>query len=199
VYKGEVLVDGVNVKDYNLNVLRSNMAIVPQDTFLFSDSILNNIKFSNEKATFEDVVKACKTACCLDFIENLEEGFNSEIGERGIGLSGGQKQRLSIARALLREAPLLVLDDSTSALDMDTEQELLTNLNSKEKSSTTFIIAHRISAVKNADIIIYIENGEIKESGTHNELLQMKGEYYNIYCEQFKDFEILEEEVACNE
>ncbi|MGL5086917.1 MAG: ABC transporter ATP-binding protein [Clostridium sp.] len=198
VYKGEVLLDKVNVKDYNLNVLRSNMAIVPQDTFLFSDSILNNIKFSNEKATFDDVVKSCRTACCLDFIENLEEGFNSEIGERGIGLSGGQKQRLSIARALLREAPILILDDSTSALDMDTEQELLTNLNVKKKSSTTFIIAHRISAVKNADMIIYIENGEIKESGNHKELLKMKGSYYDIYCEQFKDFEISEEEVTCN-
>ena len=195
VYKGEVLVDGVNVKDYDLNTLRSNMAIVPQDTFLFSDSIINNIKFSNDKANFEDVTKSCRMACCLDFVENLEEGFNSEIGERGLGLSGGQKQRLSIARALLRNSPLLILDDSTSALDMETEQSLLINLNKREKNCTTFIIAHRISAVKNADIIIYIENGEIKEKGNHKELLQKKGFYYDIYCEQFKDFESLESQV----
>ena len=104
VYKGEVLVDKVNVKDYNLNMLRSHMAIVPQDTFLFSDSIINNIKFSSDKASEEDVINICRAACCLDFIENLEEGFNSEIGERGLGLSGGQKQRIAIARALLRDA-----------------------------------------------------------------------------------------------
>ncbi|MBU3131258.1 ABC transporter ATP-binding protein [Clostridium gasigenes] len=195
VYKGEVLVDKVNVKDYNLNMLRSHMAIVPQDTFLFSDSIINNIKFSSDKASEEDVINICRAACCLDFIENLEEGFNSEIGERGLGLSGGQKQRIAIARALLRDASLLILDDSTSALDTETEQVLLTNLNNREKNCTTFIIAHRISAVKNADIIIYIEDGQIKEKGNHKELLQKKGAYYDIYCEQFKDFETIEKEV----
>lgn len=195
VYKGEVLVDKVNVKDYNLNMLRSHMAIVPQDTFLFSDSIINNIKFSSDKASEEDVINICRAACCLDFIENLEEGFNSEIGERGLGLSGGQKQRIAIARALLRDASLLILDDSTSALDTETEQTLLTNLNNREKTCTTFIIAHRISAVKNADIIIYIEDGQIKEKGNHKELLQKKGAYYDIYCEQFKDFETIKKEV----
>ncbi|MBB6622090.1 ABC transporter ATP-binding protein [Clostridium gasigenes] len=195
VYKGEVLVDKVNVKDYNLNMLRSHMAIVPQDTFLFSDSIINNIKFSSDKASEEDVINICRAACCLDFIENLEEGFNSEIGERGLGLSGGQKQRIAIARALFRDASLLILDDSTSALDTETEQTLLTNLNNREKTCTTFIIAHRISAVKNADIIIYIEDGQIKEKGNHKELLQKKGAYYDIYCEQFKDFETIKKEV----
>lgn len=195
VYKGEVLIDGVNVKDYDLNVLRNNMSIVPQDTFLFSDSIMNNIKFSNIEANEEDVVNICKTACCLEFIEGLEDGFESEIGERGLGLSGGQKQRISIARALLRDASLLILDDSTSALDMETEQKLLANLNNREESCTTFIIAHRISAAKNADIILYVEDGEIKEQGNHNELLQKRGSYYDIYCEQFKDFETIEREV----
>ena len=195
VYKGEVLVDKVNVKDYNLNRLRSHMSIVPQDTFLFSDSIMNNIKFSSDKASEEDVINICQAACCLDFIGNLEEGFNSEIGERGLGLSGGQKQRIAIARALLRDASLLILDDSTSALDTETEQTLLTNLNNREKTCTTFIIAHRISAVKNADIIIYIEDGQIKEKGNHKELLQKKGAYYDIYCEQFKGFETIEKEV----
>ncbi|MGL4107823.1 ABC transporter ATP-binding protein [Clostridium sp. LP20] len=196
VHTGAVKVDGVDVRDYDINILRSNMSIVPQDTFLFSDSILNNIKFSSLNATEDEVIEACRVACCLDFIENLEEGFETEIGERGLGLSGGQKQRISIARALLRKAPILILDDATSALDMETEHDLLENLNKREKSSTTFIIAHRISAVKNADTILYVENGEIKELGTHKELLEKKGIYHNIYSEQFKDFDTLDREVV---
>ena len=195
VKEGCIKVDNIDVKNYDLEVLRSSMAIVPQDTFLFSDSILNNIKFSNENADIEEVKKYSKLACSLDFIETLDEGFNTEIGERGIGLSGGQKQRISISRALIRNSSILILDDSTSALDMETEQELLKNLSMMEKQSTTFIVAHRISAVKNSDLIVYLENGEIKEKGTHEELLELKGAYYDIYCEQFKDFNLLEEEV----
>ena len=195
--EGEVLIDGINVKDLNLKALRSNMSIVPQDTFLFSDTIENNVKFSNSTASMDEVTEACMAACCLDFVNNLQEGFDTEIGERGIGLSGGQKQRISIARALLRKAPILILDDSTSALDMETEYELLKNLNNRKTQSTTFIIAHRISAVKNADLILYVEDGEIKEQGTHYELLEKKGHYYDIYCEQFKDFQkSLAEEVV---
>ena len=159
VKEGCIKVDNIDVKNYDLEVLRSSMAIVPQDTFLFSDSILNNIKFSNENADIEEVKKYSKLACSLDFIETLDEGFNTEIGERGIGLSGGQKQRISISRALIRNSSILILDDSTSALDMETEQELLKNLSMMEKQSTTFIVAHRISAVKNSDLIVYLENG----------------------------------------
>ena len=195
VKEGCIKVDNIDVKNYDLEVLRSSMAIVPQDTFLFSDSILNNIKFSNENADIEEVKKYSKLACSLDFIETLDEGFNTEIGERGIGLSGGQKQRISISRALIRNSSILILDDSTSALDMETEQELLKNLSMMENQSTTFIVAHRISAVKNSDLIVYLENGEIKEKGTHEELLELRGAYYDIYCEQFKDFNLLEEEV----
>lgn len=195
VKEGCIKVDNIDVKNYDLEVLRSSMAIVPQDTFLFSDSILNNIKFSNENADIGEVKKYSKLACSLDFIETLDEGFNTEIGERGIGLSGGQKQRISISRALIRNSSILILDDSTSALDMETEQELLKNLSMMEKQSTTFIVAHRISAVKNSDLIVYLENGEIKEKGTHEELLELRGAYYDIYCEQFKDFNLLEEEV----
>lgn len=195
VKEGCIKVDNIDVKNYDLEVLRSSMAIVPQGTFLFSDSILNNIKFSNENADIEEVKKYSKLACSLDFIETLDEGFNTEIGERGIGLSGGQKQRISISRALIRNSSILILDDSTSALDMETEQELLKNLSMMEKQSTTFIVAHRISAVKNSDLIVYLENGEIKEKGTHEELLELRGAYYDIYCEQFKDFNLLEEEV----
>lgn len=195
VTSGQVLVDDIDVRDYNLEFLRSNMSVVPQDTFLFSDSIKNNIKFSNANASDEEVKRATSISCCNEFIEDLENGYDTEIGERGLGLSGGQKQRISIARALLRKAPILILDDSTSALDMETEHQLLGNLNCMNKNCTTFIIAHRISAVKNADIILYLEDGEIKEKGTHDELIKRKGKYYDIYCEQFKDFDMVEKEV----
>ena len=194
--EGSIQIDNVDIKDYDLDFLRKNMSIVPQDTFLFSDSIINNIKFSNENAQTKEVEKAASLACALDFIEELEEGLYTEIGERGLGLSGGQKQRISIARALVRNSKVLILDDSTSALDMETEHELLKNLSKRDVKSTTFIIAHRISAVKNADIIIYLENGEIKEKGTHEELLKLKGKYFDICCNQFKDFNEIEEEVV---
>ena len=193
--KGSIKIDGIDIKEYNLEFLRKNMAIVPQETFLFSETILNNIKFSNENASFEEIKEASKLACANEFIEGLELGYNTEIGERGIGLSGGQKQRIAIARSLVRKSKILILDDSTSALDMETEHELLKNLSNRKHESTTFIIAHRISAVKNADLIIYLEDGQIKESGTHDELLKKKGRYYDIYNDQFRDFNLLEEEV----
>lgn len=193
--RGSIKIDGIDIKEYNLEFLRKNMAIVPQETFLFSETILNNIKFSNENASFEEIKEASKLACANEFIEGLELGYDTEIGERGIGLSGGQKQRIAIARALVRKAKILILDDSTSALDMETEHELLKNLSNRKHESTTFIIAHRISAVKNADLIIYLEDGQIKESGTHDELLKKKGRYYDIYNDQFRDFNLLEEEV----
>ena len=193
--KGSIKIDGIDIKEYNLEFLRKNMAIVPQETFLFSETILNNIKFSNENASFEEIKEASKLACANEFIEGLELGYNTEIGERGIGLSGGQKQRIAIARSLVRKAKILILDDSTSALDMEPEHELLKNLSNRKHESTTFIIAHRISAVKNADLIIYLEDGQIKESGTHDELLKKKGRYYDIYNDQFRDFNLLEEEV----
>lgn len=195
VSSGEVQVDGINVKDYDLSSLRQNMSVVSQDIFLFSDTIENNIKFGNPTATMDEVREVCRIACCLDFIEKFEEGFQTEVGERGIGLSGGQKQRLAIARALLRRASILILDDATSALDMETEFELLRNLDKRFSDSTTFIIAHRISAVKNADLILFVENGRIVEKGNHAELIEQKGRYFEVYKEQFKDFETLESEV----
>lgn len=195
VTEGEVLVDGHNVKDICIEDLRKKMSVVAQDTFLFSEKIIENVKMGKEDATMEEVIKACEDACAHEFITELDEGYDTLVGERGIGLSGGQKQRISIARALLRDASILVLDDSTSALDMETEYKLLKNLNNRTKKATTFIIAHRISAVKNADEILYVENGSIVERGTHEELLKLRGKYYEIYCEQFKDFEDVECEV----
>ncbi len=195
VSEGSVLIDNEDVKKLDLHVLRKNMSVVPQDTFLFSDTIEKNIQFGKSDATLTEIKEACKDACALNFIEKLDDGFDTIIGERGIGLSGGQKQRLSIARALVRNAKILILDDSTSALDMDTEYELLKNLYNRKQKATTFLIAHRISAVKNADMIMFINDGKIIESGNHKELLEKKGKYYEIYCEQFKDLDQFEREV----
>ncbi|GAA0086180.1 ABC transporter ATP-binding protein [Clostridium sp. CTA-7] len=189
---GEIKIDGINVKDINLGALRNNMAVVQQDTFLFSDTIKNNLTFGNSSASIDEIRDGAKKACALNFIEDLESNFKTEVGERGVGLSGGQKQRLSIARAIIRQAPILILDDSTSALDMDTEHELLKNLNYIKKNKTTLLVAHRISAVKNADLIIFMKDGCIIEKGNHNELLKKKGHYYKVYQEQFKDFNNLE-------
>lgn len=189
VTDGAIYVDSCDIKEVNLTDLRSRMSIVPQDTFLFSASIEENIRFGKEAATMEDIREACRLACAEDFIEELDEKYATVIGERGIGLSGGQKQRLAIARALIRDSSILILDDATSALDMETEYRLLKNLHEKHKKATTFIIAHRISAVKNADQILYVEDGRVVEKGTHEQLLQKKGKYYEVYCEQFKDFD----------
>lgn len=197
IFKGFLKIDGVDIKEIDLNTLRSSISIVPQDSFLFSDTIENNIKYGKPNATLEEVQKACRLACAKEFIDELEDGYNTLIGERGLGLSGGQKQRLCIARALIRDCSILILDDSTSALDMETEYELLKNLYHNDKKVTTFIIAHRISAVKNADIIVYMENGRIVEMGDHNSLLNQGGKYFEIYRTQFKDFLSLQEEEVC--
>ena len=194
--EGSVLVDGHDVKNINLTSLRSQMSVVAQDVFLYSESIEDNIRLGKENATLEEIIAACKEACADEFIQELSEGYDTVIGERGIGLSGGQKQRISIARALLRDSSILVLDDASSALDMETEYNLLKNLKNRPKRPTTFIIAHRISAVKNADMILFIDNGQVIEKGTHEDLLNLKGKYYEIYCEQFKDFADLEGEVV---
>ncbi|MGJ7045335.1 ABC transporter ATP-binding protein [Thermoanaerobacterium thermosulfurigenes] len=188
VSDGAVYIDGYDVRRINLHDLRSQMAVVQQDTFLFSESIEENVKFGKEDASFEEVKEALRLACADDFVEEFDDKYDTIVGERGIGLSGGQKQRIAIARALIRDAKILILDDATSALDMDTEFRLLKNLSERRKNATTFIIAHRISAVKNADMILYMEDGRIVEKGTHDELLKKRGRYYEIYLEQFKDF-----------
>ncbi|WP_410496292.1 ABC transporter ATP-binding protein [Cellulosilyticum sp. ST5] len=186
---GEILIDGIPLSKWHLHTLRQNMSIVMQDTFLFSDTIADNVRFGKPNASMEEVATACDLACATPFIAELEEGYRTQIGERGVGLSGGQKQRLAIARAILRKAPILILDDATSALDTETEYELLTHLKEKNYQTTTFMIAHRISAVKNADIILYLENGKIVEQGNHETLLKKRGRYYAIYQKQFESFE----------
>ena len=191
VSSGEVLIDGVNVKKWNLDSLRENMAVVFQDTFLFSDSIKDNIDFGGNKSE-DEIIEAAKDSCAYDFIKEMPEGFETEVGERGLGLSGGQKQRLAIARALVRKTPILILDDATSALDMETEFNVLKNLSKKQDKATTFIIAHRISGVKDADIILFVKDGEIVEMGDHESLLNKKGYYYSVYCHQFQDLEFIQ-------
>lgn len=190
VTAGEILVDNVNVKDWDLETLRANMSIVFQDTFLFSDTIKNNIDFGSNKSNGE-LIKAVKDSAAYSFINEMPDGFDTVIGERGLGLSGGQKQRIAISRAILRKSPILILDDSTSALDMDTEFNVLQNLKKDKHKATTFIIAHRISGVKDADIILFMKDGKIVEKGTHSVLVNAKGYYYKVYSHQFQDFETL--------
>jgi ATP-binding cassette subfamily B protein len=189
VSKGNILIDGNDIRSINLKNLRDNISYIFQDSFLFSETVEENIRMGNSDLTKEDLENVAKISCVEEFVEKMNEKYNTLIGERGVGLSGGQKQRMTIARALAKKSRMIVLDDATSALDMDTEYELLKNIKESNKNITTFIIAHRISAVKNADKIIYLKDGEIFEMGTHDELVEKKGEYYKIYKDQFKDFE----------
>lgn len=193
---GQVCFDGIDVKEIDLEALRQNVSVVMQDTFLFSDSIEENIRFGMEEVTREELLSASRDAMVDEFVSQLPEGYDTVIGERGIGLSGGQKQRISIARALVRKSKVLILDDSTSALDMETEY-VIQRAMEKRKGVTRFIIAHRVSAVKNADEILYFEGGRIVERGAHDELLSLRGRYYETYCEQYRDFvEAMEKEVV---
>jgi len=188
VTKGEVLVDGVNVKDYHIPDLRGGIAYAMQDVFLYSDTVEGNIAFGVPNAPMEAVYDAAKIADAHEFIEKMSEGYDTIIGERGVGLSGGQKQRISLARAIATEPSILVLDDVTSAVDMETEQRIQAALAEKIINSgtarTTFIVAHRLSSVQDADLILVFENGEIIERGTHQELLANNGYYAQMYNEQ---------------
>ena len=185
VRKGSVSLDGVNVKELSLKQLRENIAVVMQDVFLFSDTIEENIKMGRrDTMPMEEIKAAAVYAQASGFIEDMDQQYETVVGERGVGLSGGQKQRISIARALSKHCPILVMDDSTSALDMETEHEIQKMLN-EMNATTKVIIAHRISAVRHADEIIYLEDGRIAERGTHEELLAKKGLYYNTYMAQY--------------
>ncbi len=188
VTDGCIRVDDTDIRKLKLKQLRSNISVVLQDVFLFSDTIEENIKMGKrKKLEMEEIRNAAEDARAKSFIEKMEEQYGTVIGERGVGLSGGQKQRISIARALAKHAPILVLDDSTSALDMETEHEIQKTLNELE-DTTKLIIAHRISAVRHADEIIYLQDGKIAERGTHEELLEKKGLYYQTYLAQYGSY-----------
>ncbi len=182
---GSIKLDGTEIKQMDLEQVRSATAVVMQDVFLFSDTIEENIRMGRkDDMTIDEIKTAAKMAKASDFIEKLEDSYETVIGERGVGLSGGQKQRISIARAISKKAPILILDDSTSALDMETESEIQKTLD-EIKSTTRVIVAHRISAVRNADEIIYLQDGHIAERGTHEQLLKNKGLYYETYIAQY--------------
>lgn len=185
VTEGRILVDGVDVREQSLEPLRKNTSVVMQDVFLFSDTIEENIRFGDPDISLENLVKAAKDAHVHGFAMKLQEGYKTLIGERGVGLSGGQKQRISMARALVRKSKVIVFDDSTSALDMETEHQIQTALEARSEE-TKIIIAHRVSAVKNADEILFLENGRIVERGTHSQLLDLRGRYYETYVLQFQ-------------
>jgi ATP-binding cassette subfamily B protein len=188
VNEGEVKLDGVNIKDLTLNELRSNISLVMQDVFLFSDTVNENVKLGKKEFVGEtEILHAVEKAGAKDFIERMDKQYETIVGERGVGLSGGQKQRISIARALAKKTPILVLDDSTSALDMETEHSIQKALNELD-NTTKIIIAHRISAVRNADEIIFLEEGTIVERGTHEELLGKKGFYHKTFIAQYGDY-----------
>ncbi len=191
VTEGAIYIDGIDIRDYDLKTLRNNIGIVTQDPILFNDTIRNNISYGMEKVEFEEVVRAAKAANAHDFILQLPDGYDTIIGERGLKLSGGQRQRISIARAILKNPPIMILDEATSALDSESEilvQEAIENL---MKDRTTFVIAHRLSTVRNADKVIVIDEGRIVQIGTHSELIQdINGLYYRLYTLQFRFNEV---------
>jgi ATP-binding cassette subfamily B protein len=188
--QGEILVDGRPIDQVNLFDLRNSIAIVPQDAFLFSDTIKNNIKFGNENATDDAVISAARKAVVHDNIVAFNLQYETILGERGITLSGGQKQRVSIARALIKEAEILLLDDCLSAVDTETEEAILNNLLDFCKNKTTIIVSHRVSSAKNADRIIVLDEGRIIEQGSHNQLIDMGGYYADLYLRQLSEKEL---------
>ena len=184
VDEGEIFIDGIPIQNYNLAALRSQIGYVPQNPFLFSETIESNIRFGKSDASFEEIEAAAKSSAVSENIERFKEGYKTLLGERGVTLSGGQIQRISIARALIKDPEILLFDDCLSAVDADTEEEILKNLNVSSKEKTTLIVSHRISSVKEADCIIAIEQGEIIEQGTHSDLMKKDGFYNRLYLKQ---------------
>lgn len=185
VDNGKVLIDGIDISKVKIHSLRTQMGVMMQDSFIFSGTIMDNIRYGNKTATDEEVIKAAKTVCAHDFIMEMEDGYNTQVNERGSRLSVGQRQLISFARALLADPAILILDEATSSIDTETEIVLQEGLNNLLKGRTSFIIAHRLSTIKNADTIMYIDKGGIVEAGSHDELLENKGAYYELYMSQY--------------
>ncbi|MGO4889836.1 ABC transporter ATP-binding protein [Anaerobacillus sp. MEB173] len=181
VTKGRILLDGEDIRNYQVKDLRNQMGIVLQDNILFSDSVKSNILMGNPSASDEEVIAAAKAANAHDFIMELPNGYDTEVGERGVKLSGGQKQRIAIARVFLKNPPILIFDEATSALDLESEHLIQEALVKLAKDRTTFIVAHRLSTITHSDRIVLIENGQIVESGTHDELMRKQGNYYHLF------------------
>lgn len=189
VNQGRVLVDDIDVRNLDLQTLRGNIGIAMQDVFLFSDTIEGNIDYGNPDCTFEQVQAAAKIANADEFIREMPEGYDTIIGERGVGLSGGQKQRISLARAILKDPSIIILDDTTSAIDMETESMIQNELKKISDERTVFIIAHRISSIIHADQILVLDNGRLVERGTHEQLLAKKGYYSTVFHHQYGEFD----------
>ncbi len=187
VTEGRILLDGVDIRSYKVRSLRDKIGMVHQDTFLFSESVKHNILLGKPGASDEEIIEAAKAANAHEFIENLSQGYDTKVGERGVKLSGGQKQRIAIARVFLKNPPLLIWDEATSALDLESEHLIQESLEELAKNRTTFIVAHRLSTITHADKIVLIEHGEIVEIGTHAELMSKKGHYYDLFQVQQLD------------
>lgn len=188
--QGEVLIDGIDIRECNLDILRDQTGAVPQDPFLFSDTIENNIKFGKEDATTEEIQEAAKNAVVHQNIIDFKDGYQTILGERGVTLSGGQKQRVSIARAIIKDPKILIFDDCLSAVDTETEEKILSNLERVSKDKTTIIISHRVSSAKNADKILVLDEGKIIQQGSHNQLITKKGYYKDLYEQQLLEKEM---------
>jgi subfamily B ATP-binding cassette protein MsbA len=187
VTEGAILIDGLDVRNATIESLRACTAMVTQQTILFNDTVRNNIAYGHTEKSFDDVVRAARAAYAEDFVRALPEGYDTMIGESGAKLSGGQRQRIAIARALLKDAPILILDEATSSLDTESEREVQNALDTLMQGRTSFVIAHRLSTIMNADRILVLKDGRIVEQGKHAELLARGGEYKNLYDQQFRD------------
>ena len=185
VDSGTVRVDDVDISKVTLHSLRTQMGVMMQDSFIFSGTIMDNIRYGNKTATDEEVIRAAKTVCAHEFIMQMEDGYQTQVNERGSRLSAGQRQLISFARALLADPKILILDEATSSIDTETEIALQKGLNELLKGRTSFIIAHRLSTIKNCDTILYVDKGKIQERGNHQELLRQKGAYYDLYMSQY--------------
>ena len=181
---GEVLIDGKNVKDYNLQELRRNVGITMQEAFLFSDTVEGNIAFAKTDASFEEVEAAAELARVKEFIGDLTDGYDTIVGERGVGLSGGQKQRIALARLFLADPKIMILDDTTSAVDNDTEYKIRQSIKSRSEGHTSFIISHRVSSFENCDVILVVQDGKIVDKGSHEDLISRDGYYREVWLEQ---------------